>query len=87
MPRSRLEWWPGAFPGLDRSVGNRGLGFFLVCIAQVLQTRRHAGACILKRVFLAPVDDGRRTYTLHDPVINGPVRASVKQDIGDVIAD
>ena len=63
------------------------LSFFLICIVEVCQASGNRGVCILKGVFLAPMDDGGRAYALHDPVVNGAVRTRVQQDVCDVIAD
>ena len=63
------------------------LSLFLVCIVEVCQASGNRGVCILKGVFLAPMDDGGRAYTLHDPVVNSAVSTRVQQDVCDVIAD
>ncbi len=64
-----------------------GLGLFLAGMSQSFQIGRDGGIGVLKRVFLAPLNDGGRADPLHDPMINSAVWASVQQDVGDVVAN
>jgi hypothetical protein len=65
-----------------------GLSLFRYGVArQFFQVPFYRGVRVFKCVFLAPVDDGGRPDTLHDPVIDRAVWANVEQDICDVITD
>lgn len=70
----------GAFSGCR-------LGFFPLGMAQCFQVGAHGGVCVLKSVFLAPLDNGGRAHSLHDPMINCAAWASVQQYVGDVVAN
>lgn len=83
---SRFETAPENIVRRTKKFNLLQLGFFFG-MGQSFQIGRDGGIGVLKRIFLAPLNDGGRADPLHNPMIDRAVWASVQQDVGNIAAN